>query len=331
MPMSAVFRLATRGSPLALVQAGRVAALLERTGVATELVTVETEGDRRTDVSLGRIGGQGIFVKEVQAAVVRGDADAAVHSAKDLPASPGEQVPGLVLAAVPERGDPRDALVGGSLRSLRTAALVATGSPRRRAQLANLRPDLAFTDLRGNLATRLAAVGAGGVDAVVVARAALERLSWEPPPGCTVEVLSPSVMVPQVGQGSLAVECREGDGATLDALASIDDRPAHELLLAERAFLAALGGGCTLPVGATARWTGPTDDGSPAEPMTLIGMLASFDGKVVLRHGQVGSGPEELGRSVACYLLDEAGGRELDLVDVPAGAGTGDHPPTVTS
>ncbi len=299
-------RLATRGSPLALWQANRVAALLAASGTPSTLVVVETTGDRRLDVPLDQLGGQGIFVKEVQATVVRGEADAAVHSAKDLPASAELSVPELVLAALPERADPRDALVGGGIDTLPTGALVATGSARRRVQLANLRSDLHFTGLRGNLATRLATVGVDGVTAVVVAQAALDRLSWSPPDGLAVEVLDPDVMIPQVGQGALAVECRTDDATTRESLAAIHDHRVGPLVEAERAFLAELGGGCTLPVGAHARWTG---DGS--SELRLTGMMASADGVVVVRHAEEGSRPHTLGRAVARYLLDEAGGRDL--------------------
>ncbi len=283
-----------------------MAGLLEASGIASTLVVVETTGDRRLDVPLEQLGGQGVFVKEVQAAVVRGEADAAVHSAKDLPASAELSVPGLVLAAVPERADPRDTLVGGRLDSLPTGALVATGSARRRVQMANLRSDLHFAGLRGNLASRLATVGVDGVAAVVVARAALDRLSWSPPDDLVVEVLDPDVMIPQVGQGALAVECRVDDPSTRAALTAIHDERVGPPVVAERAFLAELGGGCTLPVGAYARWTG---GGSPA--LRLTGMMASADGVVVIRHTGEGTDPDDLGRAVARYLLDEAGGRDL--------------------
>jgi hydroxymethylbilane synthase len=242
----------------------------------------------------------------VQAAVVRGDADAAVHSAKDLPASAELSVPDLVLAAFPERADPRDALVGGNVDSLPTGSLVATGSARRRAQLANLRSDLHFTGLRGNLASRLARVGVDGVGAVVVAQAALDRLSWSPPDGLAVAVLDPDVMIPQVGQGALAVECRVDDGPTRESLAAIHDARVGPPVGAERAFLAELGGGCTLPVGAHARWVGDGSDG-----LRLTGMMASADGVVVVRHAEDGTEPGALGAAVARYLLDEAGGRDL--------------------
>ena len=305
------FLLATRGSPLARWQADRVVALLAAVGVAAEPMIVDTEGDRRTDVPLAQIGGQGVFVKEVQAAVARGDADAAVHSAKDLPASEALSVPGMVSGAFPERGDPRDVLVGGHLRGLPTGALVATGSARRRVQLANLRPDLTFTDLRGNLATRLAKVGADGVTAVVAARAALDRLGWEPPPGMAVETLEPEVMLPQVAQGALAIECRAGDDVTRAILAAIDNASVRYLVEAERAFLSELGGGCTLPVGAHAVPMGAADGGRDNQGIRLTGMVAGADGHVVLRHEMVGTDGLALGRAVARYLLDDAGGADL--------------------
>jgi len=193
---------------------------------------------------------------------------------------------------------------------LPTGATVATGSARRRVQLANLRPDLTFTDLRGNLAARLARARIDGVTAVVAARAALERLGWDPPPGLVVEVLDPATMLPQAGQGALAVECRTDDGRTREALAAIDDPGAHADLGAERAFLAELGGGCTLPVGAHAARTGDPDTAG-CRSLLLTGMLASADGHVLLRHAEVGTDGPALGRSVARYLLDRAGGADF--------------------
>jgi hydroxymethylbilane synthase len=250
-----------------------------------------------------------VFVKEVQAAVVRGDADAAVHSAKDLPAAGELQVPGLALAAFPERADPRDLLVGSTLDTLTSGARVATGSARRRVQLANLRPDLLFTDLRGNLATRLSVAGVDDVAAVVVAAAGVERLGWLAPDGLETELLDPMVMLPQVGQGALAVECREDDPRALSALSRIDDPAVRRVVTAERAYLAELGGGCTLPVGAHA-----TSAGSDTGTLTLSGMMGSEDGRMVLRHTASGDDPEKLGRSVARYLVDEAGGSSLGII-----------------
>ena len=290
-----------------------MAFLLEASGVATSLVTVETEGDRRTDVPLHAIGGQGVFVKEVQAAVLRGDADAAVHSAKDLPAAAELQAPGLTLAAFPERADPRDLLVGATLDTLGSGARVATGSARRRVQLANLRPDLLFSDLRGNLATRLsvAVEGIGDVAAVVVAVAGVERLEWTAPDGLESEVLDPMVMLPQVGQGAMAIECREDDPGMLSALSLIDDQSIRRVVTSERAYLAELGGSCTLPVGAYGTLTNADGDSDGDGAITLSGMMASEDGRVVLRHSASGDDPEKLGRAVARYLVDEAGGSSL--------------------
>ena len=302
-------RLATRGSPLALWQAGRVTELLAAAGRAAELVIVDTEGDRRTDVPLTELGGQGVFVKEVQAAVARGDADAAVHSAKDLPASADLSMPGLMLAAFPERGDPRDVLVGARFEDLATGAMVATGSARRRVQLANLRPDLTFADLRGNLATRLAKVGADGVTAVVAARAAIDRLRWEPPVGMATDTLDVRTMLPQVAQGALAVECRDDDEATKTSLFAIDDPVVRRVVEAERAFLAELGAGCTLPVGAYATLAGHRSADSGM--LSLTGMVAGADGHIVLRYEATGTDGPALGRCVARYLLDDAGGADL--------------------
>jgi hydroxymethylbilane synthase len=287
-------RVATRGSELARWQARRVATLL---GADAELVVVSTAGDQRTEVPIHAVGGTGIFVKEVQQAVLDGRADLAVHSAKDLPASDGPE--GLVLAAVPERADPRDALVGSTLDALPAGALVATGSVRRRAQLAALRPDLTFAELRGNIATRLARAGEFG--AVVVAAAALARLGLT---DRADEHLAPSVMLPQVAQGALAVECRAGDDDTLARVIAIDDARAHRCVDAERAYLAELGGGCDLPCGALAAVDG---DGVEVEAL-----LAAPDGHVVLRATARDADPIAAGRAVAATLLAQGGRGLLD-------------------
>ncbi len=238
-------RLATRGSPQASTQAQAVADQLhETTGRAVELVLVETTGDRRQDVALHVIGGQGVFVKEVQQAVLDGRADAGVHSAKDLPSTSAD---GIVVAAYTRRRDPADALIGRSLAELAEGATVATGSVRRRAQLAVVRPDLRFAELRGNIATRLGKVPEGG--SIVMAVAALEVL------GLTDRVadrLDPARFVPAVGQGCVAVEARTGDEETIELLAALDDPASREAVTVERAFLAELGAGCALPVGAHA-------------------------------------------------------------------------------
>ncbi len=213
-----VLRAATRGSPLARWQAEAIAALVREHDpeVEVELVVVDTQGDRRLDVPIWELGGKGVFAKEVQAAVLDGRADLAVHSAKDLPSV---TVPGLVIAAVPERGDPRDALVGSTLADLGEGAEVATGSLRRQAQLATARPDLRFVGLRGNMATRIAK--AADHDAVVVAATALDRLGLADQ---IAERLTTELVLPQVGQAALAVECREDDGPRRELLASVEHR-----------------------------------------------------------------------------------------------------------
>ncbi len=270
-------------------------AQLEGLGAQVRLVLVDTSGDRQGERSISAIGGQGVFVKEVQSAVLEGRADLAVHSAKDLPSAP---VPGLVLAAVPERGDPRDALVGRSLEQLGPGALVATGSARRRAQLSWLRPDLAFVDLRGNIGTRLEKVPPGG--AVVVAMAALDRLGWRER---AAQILEPGLVLPQVAQGALAVECREEDEELVGLLGEIDDPLCRAMVEAERSFLGEMGAGCELPIAAHSR---PVPDG-----LELDGLIASPDGRVLLRQRATGDDPVALGREVALGLLDGCGGRAL--------------------
>ena len=277
-------RAATRGSELARWQTDYVAARLR---AEVEAVVVETTADRRQDVPIWTMGGKGVFVKEVQAAVLDGRADIAVHSAKDLPSV---ATPGLRLAAVPERADPRDALVGNTLESLPTGGLVATGSMRRRVQLADLRPDLTFTGLRGNMATRLAKAEA--FDAIVVAAAAFDRLGLA---GHIAERLPVELFVPQVAQGALAVECREGDAVTAALLAAIEHEPSRRAVDAERAFLAELGGDCDLPAGAYARIDG--------DVIHLDALLASPDGHVILRHDESGDDPVAVGVAAARYLL----------------------------
>lgn len=255
-----LLRIATRSSAQARTQATAVADDLQRShpGLTVELVFVDTFGDRRTDVPLHAIGGQGVFVKEVQLAVLEGRADLAVHSAKDLPSTPAD---GLVIAAFGRRRDPRDVLVGRSLAELADGATVATGSVRRRAQLRRLRPDLNFAELRGNIPTRLEKIPDAG--AIVMAAAALEVLGWTER---VSEFLEVEAMVPAVGQGCVAVECRVQDRSTLDLVVAVDHAATRRAVEHERAFLAELGSGCSLPVGAF-------DDGD-----TMRVYLASDDG-----------------------------------------------------
>ena len=296
-----MLRAATRGSELARWQTDHIAGLISACSnaareVGLEAVVVKTEGDRLLDLPIHEIGGKGVFVKEVQAAVLDGRADLAVHSAKDLPAVTLDE---LVIAAVPERADARDALVGCAFADLQPGARVATGSVRRRAQLAWHRPDLTFSELRGNIATRLER--AASFDAIVMAAAALDRLALEPQ---TVDRLDPSLLLPQVGQGALAVECRADNVELIEMVKAIEHEPTRRAVDAERAFLVELGGDCDLPAGAHATVGA---DGA----IELEGLLASLDGHIVLRERRSGRDGDELGRAVARHLLDDSGGRAL--------------------
>ncbi|HEY5265405.1 MAG TPA: hydroxymethylbilane synthase [Acidimicrobiales bacterium] len=290
-------RLATRRSPLALIQARYVQSRLEALGLESELVLLDTKGDRDVATDLATLGGQGVFAVEIQRALFNGDADVAVHSAKDLPSITPE---GLALVSVPERRDPADVLVGRSLAGLGPGATVATGSPRRRALLLERRPDLHVVPLRGNMATRLSAAGKNGVDAVVAAMAALERLDEG---ALTSERLDLTWFVPQVGQGALALEARVDDDTTRDALLLINNESAFRAVQAERAFLGELGAGCSIPAGAHAEVDGDT--------LTLRGVMLAPDGTKSVRTELSGNDPLQLGRQVARTLRDEMGGGAL--------------------
>jgi hydroxymethylbilane synthase len=289
-------RIGTRGSPLALWQANHVADLLRPRAAPrpVELVLIQTTGDRVQDRPLAQIGGDGLFTKEIQRAVLDGTADVAVHSLKDLPTLPVE---GLVLAAVPRRGPTGDAFVSRRHRtfeSLPPGAVVATSSLRRRAQLLHRRPDLRLVEMRGNVETRLRKLAEQDLDALVLAQAGLERLGLG---GAITELLDPAWMLPAVGQGALGLECRADDGETLRLLEPLNDAPSRQAVLAERALLRGLGGGCLVPIGAAARVEG--------DALSLRGAVLSPDGRERIA-GQT-TGPaadaEALGRRLAEDLL----------------------------
>jgi hydroxymethylbilane synthase len=298
--MTAV-RVATRASLLARTQSGLVAdALRERLDRDVVLVEVSTRGDLDQTTPLASFGGVGVFVSAVRDAVLRGDADVAVHSLKDLPTAPAE---GLRLAAIPPREDPRDVLVardGGTVATLPVGATVGTGSPRRAAQLRALRPDLDVVPVRGNVDTRLRKVAEGDLDAVVLAHAGLSRLDRL---DAVTEVIETAQMLPAPGQGALAVECRdvEDDAALLDALRDLDDDATRVAVTAERSLLAALEAGCSAPVGAHA--TVSSDDGEAV--VHLTGAVVSDDGQVQVRKSVTGAAgdAEQVGRSLAADLL----------------------------
>lgn len=281
-----MIRAATRGSALARWQADHVAWLLGQVGAGEVApVVVSTAGDRDKVTPLHVIGGKGVFVKEVQAAVLDGRADIAVHSAKDLPAITPD---GLVICAVPERADHRDVLIGCTLDDLSAGARVGTGSIRRQVQLRAACPGIEMVEIRGNIDTRLALVGE--LDAIVMAGAALDRLGLSPG---VVDRLDPETMLPQVGQGTLAVECRADDLETIEALAEIDDARSHRRLDAERGFLVELGGDCDLPAGAFAQIDG--------DEVLVRAMLANGDGEPIYLAGQ-GTNGTEVGRQLAIEL-----------------------------
>ena len=288
-------RIATRRSPLALAQSGRVAdALREALDVEVELVPVVSQGDRSTR-PLTEFGGVGVFVAAVRDAVLEGRADLAVHSLKDIPTAPH---PGLTLAAVPERADARDALVsrGLSLAELRVGARVGTGSPRRAAQLRAHRPDLDIVPVRGNVDTRLRFVEESELDAVVLAAAGLARLDRLAE---ATELLAADVVMPAPGQGALAVEARQDDPAALAAAASLDDPLTRASVTAERSLLARLEAGCSAPVGALATVV--------ADQIFLNAVVHTSDDEAVRVSlaGPVGSAVE-LGSAAADRLLADA-------------------------
>ena len=298
---SATWTIGTRRSALARVQSGQVAAALTTlTGRQVELVEIVTEGDR-SDAPLTSFGGTGVFVSALRDALLDGRVDLAVHSLKDLPTAPAE---GLVLAAVPQRQDPRDCLVardGLTLGELPAGSTVGTGSPRRAAQLRALGMGLDIVPVRGNVDTRLRLVAEGIVDAVVLARAGLLRLGRSDE---ATEVIDPTQMLPAPGQGALAVECRADRTDLLDALAPLDDGATRAAVTAERSVLAALEAGCSAPVGALAD---VAEDGFSEPELYLRAVVAAVDGSSSVRLSTTGSpiDADALGRALAQRMIEE--------------------------
>ena len=303
---SSMLRLGTRGSPLALAQSGAVAAtVIAELATQVELVTVQTEGDRNP-AAIAQIGGTGVFVTALRDALLAHQVDLAVHSFKDLPTAPA---PGLVIAAVPVREDPRDVLVardGLTLGELPPGSRIGTGSPRRTAQLLGLGLGLEVVPIRGNVDTRIGKVRSGELDGVVLARAGLQRLGRVEE---ATEVLDPLTMLPAPAQGALALECREDDAALVALLGRLDHPDTRVAVAAERALLGALEGGCTAPVGALAV-VAEGDDG--VDEVYLRGLVAAIDGTDAVRLSATGptSEPEAVGRRLADELVD-LGARSL--------------------
>jgi hydroxymethylbilane synthase len=296
-------RIGTRGSPLALWQARHIAERLRPLVAprAVELVEIETSGDRIRDVALTQIGGDGVFTKEIQRALLAGSVDVAVHSLKDLPTS---VIDGLTLAAVPKRGPVGDAFLSHKHRGfdlLPNGAVVGTSSLRRRSQALYRRPDLQLVNLRGNVETRLHKLDEQDLDAIILAEAGLQRLGLEAE---ITELLDPQWMLPAVGQGALGLECRTDDALTLGLLERLNDGPTRQAVLAERAMLRGLGGGCLVPVGVCSRVEG--------DRLLLRGAVLSPDGKqrVAAEHGGAMIEAEAVGQQLVVMLL-ASGAKEL--------------------
>ncbi|HWF09331.1 MAG TPA: hydroxymethylbilane synthase [Bryobacteraceae bacterium] len=302
--------IGSRGSQLALWQANYIRERLEARGAECRIEIIKTTGDRIQDAPLNKIGGKGLFTKEIEEALLDRRIDLAVHSMKDLPT---ELPKGLTLAAIPQRAEPYDAIVGGKLRNLKVGAIVGTSSLRRIAQLKRLRPDLNIRPIRGNIDTRINKVERGEYDAIVLAAAGLQRLGWGE---IISESFRPDIMCPAVGQGALAIETLES-GAGYDAAAPLDDPWTRLPVTAERAMLLELGGGCQVPIGAF----GSLDN----TELFLTGAVFAPDGSRMIRYTATGecTKPAELGRSVAEVLLKRGAGALLD--DAYAADGAADE------
>src|ERR1700678_1118821 len=290
--------IGSRGSQLALWQAHWIQGRLEQLGEQCRIEIIKTTGDKITDVALSQVGSKGLFTKEIEEALLAGAIDIAVHSLKDMPT---DLPASLTLAAIPEREDPRDALVGRALEDLAQGARVGTGSLRRSAQLRARRPDLQIEDIRGNVDTRLRKLDEGRYDAIVLASAGLRRLGWE---NRITELLDPGIMCPAVGQGALAVETRDDTGAGFQAALQLEYAESRAAVTAERAVLASLGGGCQAPMGAHAEVSGDT--------VHIRALIVSPDGPQLMR--QEMSGPSgdaaAIGNTLGAQLL-AAGGKQI--------------------
>jgi hydroxymethylbilane synthase len=296
--------IGTRASKLALWQANHVAACLRERypNMEVELRNMVTTGDKILDVPLAKIGGKGLFTKELEVAMLSGEIDLAVHSLKDMPT---ELPDGLILAAVTERVDPGDALISPeykTLDKLPASARVGTSSLRRKAQLLNVRPDLTIVDLRGNLDTRLKKLTTEKLDAILLAVAGLKRLGWDEH---ITQVLPHNVCLPAVGQGALAIEARQDDAETLELLSFLNHEPTRKATLAERTFLAKVEGGCQIPIGVYAQALTP-------DLLQVQAVIMSPDGKEAIKDSLEGSPTEaaEMGHKLAVRMLDN-GGREI--------------------
>ncbi|NQX60914.1 hydroxymethylbilane synthase [Paenibacillus qinlingensis] len=305
----------TRQSALALTQTGQAVELLKQLasehGIECqfEIKKIVTKGDRILDVTLSKVGGKGLFVKEIEQALTDGEIDIAVHSMKDMPFELPE---GLVVGAIPKREDARDALItrgGKSLDELPQGALVGTSSLRRASQLQHHRPDLRIESIRGNIDSRLRKLEEENFDAIMLAAAGLHRIGWQ---DRISSYLPPELCLPAVGQGALCIECRGNDAFVLDLLGKFQHEPTALAVRAERAFLGRLNGGCQVPLGAYASVENSSGEDAPL--LTLTGMVGTPDGVTMLKETASGNDPEALGALVADKLI--AQGAEKILAEV---------------
>ncbi len=309
MPERKIIRIGTRGSKLAVIQANEVAEELKASSNKLDLkvVQIKTTGDRIQNKSLGGIGGSGLFVKEIERALLDEEIDIAVHSMKDLPSSMPD---GVSLAAVTKRLTPFDVLISREnkiLDDLPSGAKIGTGSPRRAAQLLSYRPDLEILDIRGNLDTRLRKLENGQYDGIVVAAAGVERMGLQ---NRVSEIFTAELCLPAPGQGALAIQIRSGDKEAAKAARRLDDEESHRQIRAERAFLKRIGAGCHVPAGALCTWEGET--------VMLEGMIASPDGLNVFRDTEEGERGEEnrLGVRLADKLIESGAAAILESLGV---------------
>ncbi|MFQ5543435.1 MAG: hydroxymethylbilane synthase [Nitrospiria bacterium] len=298
-------KIGSRSSRLALWQADWVQAQLQSKGISVEIIKIKTTGDKILDVPLSKVGGKGLFVKEIEEALLRHEIDIAVHSMKDVP---GKLPDNLHIAAIPKREDPRDAIISFnsiSLTELQKGATVGTSSLRRMSQLLAIRPDIQIVSLRGNLDTRLRKLDEGQFSAILLAAAGLHRMGWGER---ITEYLAPDHFLPAIGQGALGIECREEDPETNELIAFLNHPETATAVTAERAMLARLEGGCQVPIGGYATMTG--------DQVTLEGLVASLDGKEIIKTSQTESvsKAEALGVSVAESLLNAGAAQILSAV-----------------
>lgn len=305
------WKVGSRKSMLALTQTNWVIEQLKQLDAAAsfDVHEIVTKGDVVLDVTLSKVGGKGLFVKEIEQSLFDKETDMAVHSMKDMPSELPE---GLVIGAVPKRVDPRDVLIslsGKTLDELPQGAVVGTSSLRRAAQLLNYRPDLQIRSIRGNIDTRLRKLKEEGFDAIILAAAGLERVNWD---GTITQFLPVEISLPAVGQGALAIECRADDTEMLDLLKKFDHQPTKLAVTAERAFLHKMQGGCQVPIGAYATIAETADGAAPQ--ITLTGMVGAPDGSTLIKHTITGTDPVRIGVEVAKQLLEQGAGEILATV-----------------